>query len=85
MASIPIGKIFLSSTRGDPGTMSFLNLYWRLTDNLTSNPKLFADDNLFFPVVHDINQFGFNLNDDLENITNWAFQWKMSIDPDTNK
>ena len=30
-------------------------------------------------------QSGINLNDDLEKISNWAIQWKMSFNPDTNK
>ena len=56
-----------------------------LPDNLSSNPKLFVDDISLFSVEHDINQSGINLNDDLEKISNWAFQWKMSFNPDTNK
>ena len=28
---------------------------------------------------------GINLHDDLEKISNWAFQWKMSFNPDINK
>ena len=55
-----------------------------LPDNLSSNPKLFADDISLFSVEHDINQSGINLNDDLEKISNWAFQWKMSFNPDIN-
>ena len=35
--------------------------------------------------MHDINQSGINLNDDLEKITNWALHWKMSFNPDINK
>ena len=35
--------------------------------------------------MHDINQSGINLNDDLERISNLTFQWKMSFNPDINK
>ena len=56
-----------------------------MSDNLSSNPKLFADDTSFFSVVHDINQSGITLNDDLEKISNWAFNFKMSFNPDINK
>ena len=35
--------------------------------------------------VHDTNQTGINLNDDLEKVSNWAFKWKMSFNPDINK
>ena len=56
-----------------------------MSDNLSSNPELFPDDTSLFLVVHDINQSGINLNDDLDKISKWAFQWKMSFNPDTNK
>ena len=32
-----------------------------------------------------MNQSGINLNDELEKIINWAFQWKMSFNPGINK
>ena len=41
-----------------------------------------ADDTSLFLVVHDVNQSGINLNDDLQKISNWAFQWNMSFNPD---
>ena len=46
---------------------------------------MFADDTSLFSAVHDINQSGINLNDELEKISNWVFQWKMSFNPDINK
>ena len=39
----------------------------------------------FFSVVHDTKKSGINLNNDLEKISNWVFQWKMSFSPDINK
>ena len=35
--------------------------------------------------MHDINQPGINLNDDLEKISNWAFQWKTIFNADINE
>ena len=67
------------------GPLLFLIYINDLSDNLSSNPKLFADDTSVFSVVLDINQSGINLNDDLEKIRNWDFQWKMSFNPDINK
>ena len=67
------------------GPLLFLIYMNELSDNLSSNPKLFADDTSLFSVVHDINQSGINLIDDLEKINSWAFQWKMSFNPDINK
>ena len=34
--------------------------------SLSSNPNLFADNTSLFLVVHNLNQSGINLNDDLE-------------------
>ena len=63
----------------------FLIYINNLSDNLSSNAKLFADDTSLFLVVHDMNQSGINLNDDLGKKSNWTFQWKMSFIPDINK
>ena len=38
-----------------------------------------------FSVVHDINASARELNDDLKKINKWAFQWKMSFNPDPSK
>ena len=62
-----------------------------LTEGLSSNAKLFADDTSLFSVIHDIqtsaNNFikDLNLNKDLERISKWATQWKMNFNPDTTK
>ena len=73
------------STKHDPGTLLFLIYINDLSDNLSSNPKLLAYDTLLFSVVCDKNQSGIDWNDDLESISNWAFQWKISFNPDSNK
>ena len=36
-------------------------------------------------MVHDIKTLASDLNDDLEKIGNWTFQWKMNFNPDPNK
>ena len=61
-----------------------INIYY-LSDNLVSNPKLFADDTSLFSVVQDIRFPANNLNGDLKKINKWAFKWKMGFDPDDNK
>ena len=56
-----------------------------LSDNLSSNVKLFADDTSLFSVIHDINISAGELNEDLKKISEWAFQWKMIFNPDATK
>ena len=56
-----------------------------LADGLSSNTKLFADDTSLFPVIHDPVITTLELNSDLSRIKQWAFQWKMSFNPDPNK
>ena len=66
------------------GPLLFLIYINDLSDNLTNNAKRFADDTLF-SVVHDVNTSAKKLNNDLKKVNDWAFQWKMSFNPDPNK
>ena len=65
------------------GPLLFLIYINDLSDNLTSYVKLFADDT--FSVVHDVNTSDKELNDDLKKVNDWAFQWKISFNPDLSK
>ena len=56
-----------------------------LTEDLSSNAKLFADDTSLFSVIYDIQTSTNNLNKDLERIGKWDTQGKMSFNPDTTK
>ena len=76
-AGIPQGSIL--------GPLIFLIYINDLSENLVSNPKLFADDTSLFSVIFDKDLSAKNLNDDLNRINNWTFQWKMSFNPDSNK
>ena len=58
------------------GPLHFLIYTNGLSENLVSNPKLFADDTSRFSVIFDKDLSAKNLNDDLNRINNWAFQWK---------
>ena len=55
------------------------------SEGLSSNAKLFADDTSLFSVIHDSNTSALELNSDLAKINRWAFQWKMSFNPDPKK
>ena len=87
MASILSGQIFLQGSHNGQswGPLVFLFYISNLSNNLSLNPKLFAHDTSLFWVVHNINQSGINLSDDLEKISNKIFQWKMSFNPDIDK
>ena len=45
---------------------------------------MFADNTLF-SVIHDSSTTRNELNDDLVKLNNWAYQWKISFNPDPNK
>ena len=76
-AGVPQGSIL--------GSLLFLIYINDLPHGLSSNVKLFADDTSLFSVVHDIHSYAGDLNKDLKTINEWAFQWKMSFNPDSNK
>ena len=56
-----------------------------MSDNLKTNPKLFADDTSLFSIVHDLNVSANDLNHDLKKINDWTYQWKMNFNPDPSK
>ena len=68
-----------------PVTTFFLIYINDLRDKLISTVKLFADDTSLFSVVNDSNISANELNKDLQKISEWAYQWKMSFNPDLNK
>ena len=47
--------------------------------------RLFADDTFLFHVVNDTDISANVLKHDLNAIKNWAFQWKISFNPDPTK
>ena len=56
-----------------------------LSDDLTTNVMLFADDTSLFSILHNMNTSTTNLNNDLNKIKNWAIQWKMNFNLDPSK
>ena len=53
-----------------------------ISSNLECDVKLFADDTCVFSVVNDPILTANALNNDLSKIQEWAYQWKMSFNPD---
>ena len=67
------------------GPLLFLMYINDLPDGIQSNVKLFADDTCLFSIVSNLNETSEAMNADLNRIKEWAFQWKMSFNPDPNK
>ena len=76
-AGVPQGSIL--------GPLFFLVYINDLTADLKCNVKLFADDTSLFTVVEDSNTAVNDMNHDLELISQWAYDWKMSFNPDPQK
>ena len=76
-AGVPQGSVL--------GPLLFLIYINDLPEGLQSNVKLFADDTSIFSIVNNVNLSCNKLNADLLKINNWAYQWKMSFNPDPNK
>ena len=56
-----------------------------LSEELASNPKLFADDTTLLSGVKNVDASNVGLNNDLKKIGEWAFQWKVNFNPDPTK
>ena len=80
-ASVNAGALQRSTL--DP--LLFLIYINDLSDNLSSNVELLADDMALLTLTLDVNLYARELNDDYRKISNWDFNWKMSFNPDVNK
>ena len=77
LSGVPQGSVL--------GPLLFLIYINDLPDGICSLCKIFADDTSIFSKVHNKYLCQTNLNNDLSNIKEWAFQWKMQFNPDPNK
>ena len=67
------------------GPLLFLVYINGLEKGIKSPIKFFADDTSLFSTVYDQKISADELNHDLQLISQWAFQWKMSFNPDPTK
>ena len=77
LSGVPQGSVL--------GPLLFLIYINDLTNGISSNIKLFADDASLFIKVTDIEAAQETLVGDLSKITAWANQWKMKFNPDISK
>ena len=67
------------------GPLFFLIYINDLTKDISSTAKLFPDDTSIFSLANNINLSDDQMNKSLEEISMWAYQWKMSANPDISK
>ena len=67
------------------GPLFFLIYINDLPLGLTTNVKLFTDDTSLFSVVSNTSVSPSRLTNDLVKTRDWAFNWKMSFNPDPTK
>ena len=77
LAGVPLDSIL--------GPLLFLVYINDLPDNLESSAKLFADDKSLFSTIYNPLLSAEIMNKDLVKISKWAYQWKMSFNPDITK
>ena len=80
-----MGRFFGGSA---PGFYSRAIIFSRINDltaDLKCNVKLFADDSSLFTVVREANEAASDVNHDLQLISQWAHDWRMSFNPDPQK
>ena len=67
------------------GPLLFLIYINDLPNGMESICKIFADDKSLSSKVKDTTFSDTQLNNDLNRISKWAFQWKMLFNPDHSK
>ena len=67
------------------GTTVFSHLLSDLPEGLNTEVKLFAHDTSLFSIVNCVNTSASTLYSDLLKMQDWAYQWKMSLNPDRPK
>ena len=78
--------VFAGILQGSVLDLLFFLIYINdLAEGISSTTELFADDTSLFSVVNNIDESANQMNMDLEKISLWAYQWKMSFNSDISK
>ena len=77
LAGVPQGTVL--------SPLFFLIFINDIPEGIRSNIKIFADDTSIFSVLKNNDRDTAILSEDLNLISNWAFRWKMSFNPDHSK
>ena len=67
------------------GPLLFLIYINDLEEGIISKIKFFADDTMVYSIVQNPLQTAADLNHDLDLISKWTFQWKMSFNHEPSK
>ena len=67
------------------GPLLFLIYINDLEDDIKSQIRFFADDTMLYSIVRNPTITSNQLNQDLETIRQWAYQWKLEFNPDPIK
>ena len=85
MVSVQTGNLLLREFLKDPVWDLFLIYINNLFNGLKSNIELFADDTCLFSVVKKKEESASDLTNDLDAISKWAYNWKMSFNQGPKK
>jgi len=77
LAGVPQGSVL--------GPLFFLIYINDLPEGIVSMIKIFADDSSLFSLILNQIRCSIELNSDMQKVSEWAHQWKMSFNPDPSK
>ena len=81
MFAKPLQHVYKMYTQFQLIPLLFLIHINDLTNELISNPFIYADDTMLFEVFENADVSAANLNDDLNRISHWPSKWLVTMNP----